>query len=78
VEPEYVDVTVLRIGEMAMLDMLPGRFALGVRARRGRSVGGRGAGPGFMNWPDEYMLKPFVSHSSKHAKGCLIKNAFQW
>ena len=22
-----------------------------VRLRRGRSVGGRGAGPGFMNWP---------------------------
>jgi hypothetical protein len=30
---------------------------LGVRARRGRSVGGRGAGPGFMNWSREYMLK---------------------
>jgi len=38
--------------------MLPGRvlLVLGVRARRGRSVGGRGAGPGFMNWSREYML----------------------
>ena len=27
-----------------------------VRLRRGRSVGGRGAGPGFMNWPGAYSL----------------------
>lgn len=53
VDPEYVDVAVLVIGD-AMLrdDMLPGRLAVaGVRLRRGLSVGGRGAGPGFMNWP---------------------------
>jgi hypothetical protein len=39
--------------------MLPGRvlLVLGVRARRGRSVGGRGAGPGFMNCSREYMLE---------------------
>jgi len=36
--------------------MLPGRFVLGVRPRRGFSVGGRGAGPGFMNCWFEYML----------------------
>lgn len=50
VEPVYVDVAVLRIGEMAMFAMLPGRLALGVKASRGLSVGGLGAGPGFMNW----------------------------
>lgn len=35
--------------------MLPGNvlLVLGVRLRRG---GGRGAGPGFMNWSREYML----------------------
>ena len=32
-------------------DMLPGMPAVeGVSLRGGRSVGGRGAGPGFMNW----------------------------
>lgn len=38
--------------------MFPGRLELvfGVRLRRGRSVGGRGAGPGFMNWSLEYIL----------------------
>jgi hypothetical protein len=31
--------------------MLPGRPAVeGVRFSRGRSTGGRGAGPGFRNW----------------------------
>ena len=31
---------------------LPGVPAVeGIKFRRGRSVGGRGAGPGFMNWP---------------------------
>lgn len=49
VEPVYVEVAVLRTGDMTMFAMLPGRFVLGVRARRGRSVGGRGAGPGFIN-----------------------------
>src|SRR5690349_10325182 len=57
VEPVYVEVAVLRMGEIAILAMLPGRLALGVRFNRGRSVGGRGAGPGFMNWPDEYILR---------------------
>jgi hypothetical protein len=35
--------------------IFPGRvlLVLGVRPRRG---GGRGAGPGFMNWSREYML----------------------
>jgi hypothetical protein len=56
VEPVYVEVAVLRIGEIAILAMLPGRLALGVRFKRGRSVGGRGAGPGFMNCPEEYIL----------------------
>lgn len=38
--------------------MFPGKVLLvfGVRARRGRSVGGRGAGPGFINWSREYIL----------------------
>lgn len=38
--------------------MLPGSVLLvfGVRARRGRSVGGRGAGRASMNWLFEYML----------------------
>jgi hypothetical protein len=37
---------------MLIWDIFPGRFAVeGVRLSRGRSVGGRGAGPGFMNWP---------------------------
>ena len=49
VDPVYVEVAVLRMGDIAMLVMLPGELVLGVRARRGRSVGGRGAGPGFMN-----------------------------
>jgi hypothetical protein len=51
VEPVYVDVAVLRTGEMTMFAMLPGKLVFGVRAKRGRSVGGRGAGPGFMNCP---------------------------
>lgn len=53
VDPVYVEVAVLRMGEMAMLAMDPGRLLLGVKFSRGLSVGGRGAGPGFMNWPDE-------------------------
>jgi len=38
-----------------MVDMLPGSDdTVGVKFRRGRcSVGGRGAGPGFMNCPGE-------------------------
>jgi hypothetical protein len=56
VEPVYVEVAVLRIGEIAILAMLPGRLALGVRFKRGRSVGGRGAGPGLVNCPEEYIL----------------------
>lgn len=53
VEPEYCDGTLL-MGELRlMFAMLPGRLVLGVRLRRGLSVGGRGAGPGFRNWPVE-------------------------
>jgi hypothetical protein len=39
--------------------MLPGSVLLvfGVRARRGRSVGGRGAGRASINWLFEYMLR---------------------
>lgn len=55
-----MEVAVRGIGEMVMLDMLlvmlPGELGLGVRLSRGRSVGGRGAGPGFMNWPAAYAL----------------------
>ena len=41
--------------------MLPGMFViLGVRFSRGRSAGGRGAGPGFMNWPGKYILYKVV------------------
>jgi len=44
--------------EMVRLEMLPGRFAVeGVSRKDGRSTGGRGAGPGFMNWFGEYMLR---------------------
>lgn len=54
VDPVYVEVAVRVIGE---LTMFPGRLALGVRFSRGLlSPGGRGAGPGFMNWLLEYML----------------------
>jgi hypothetical protein len=51
VEPVYVDVVVRVIGELIFIwDMFPGRFAVdGVRFNRGLSVGGRGAGPGFIN-----------------------------
>jgi hypothetical protein len=52
--------------------IFPGRVWLvfGVRARRGRSVGGRGAGPGFMNWSREYILRnPGVSSGIKSALG---------
>lgn len=39
-------------------DMFPGRLLTeGVRASRGRSVGGRGAGPGFMNCSRLYILE---------------------
>lgn len=39
-------------------DMLPGMPAVeGVSLRGGRSVGGRGAGPGFMNWAGPYTLR---------------------
>ncbi len=49
VEPAYWVGPVL-IGELRlMLDMLPGRLGLGVRLRRGLSVSGLGAGPGFIN-----------------------------
>ena len=46
-------MAVLVIGDaMLKVDMFPGRLAVaGVRLSRGLSVGGRGAGPGFMNWP---------------------------
>ncbi len=38
--------------------LLVGMFVLEcVKLRRGRSVGGLGAGPGFMNWPGAYRLK---------------------
>ena len=38
--------------------MFPGRFVVeGVRFKRGRSVGGRGAGPGFMKRPGPYILR---------------------
>lgn len=57
VDPLYV----LLAGERRLrFDMLPGRFALGVRPSRGLSVGGRGAGPGFMNCPVVYMLRKSV------------------
>jgi hypothetical protein len=50
VEPAYWVGPVL-MGELRlMLDMLPAMLGLGVRFNRGLSVGGRGAGPGFMNW----------------------------
>lgn len=41
------------VGELTLnCDMLPGSPAVaGVRPSRGALVGGRGAGPGFMNWP---------------------------
>lgn len=39
--------------EVALLDVegLVGRLSLG------RSAGGRGAGPGFMNWSEVYMVQ---------------------
>lgn len=51
----YVELAVRVIGdwmlEILSCDILPGRFAVeGVRFSRGWLVGGRGAGPGFMNW----------------------------
>src|SRR3569833_3149362 len=53
VEPLYWVGPVREMGEFRlMLAMLPGRLVLGVRLRRGLSVGGRGAGPGFMNCPE--------------------------
>ena len=51
-EIEGVEFSELRMeGECRLSwDMLPGIPAVeGIRLRRGRSVGGRGAGPGFMN-----------------------------
>lgn len=66
VEPLYVLVTPgagdrrLRLDMFpGRLDMFPGVLVLGVRPRRGLSVGGRGAGPGFMNGSLEYMLLRF-------------------
>jgi len=55
VDPLYVPVAVRVIGEcIDMFAMFPGRFAVdGVRFSFGLSVGGRGAGPGFMNCPGE-------------------------
>jgi len=47
VEPVYVEVAVRVMGDPTA--MLPGILVLGVRLSRGRSVGGLGAGPGFMN-----------------------------
>lgn len=68
VEPLYVLVTPgagdrrLRLDMFpGRLDMFPGVLMLGVRPRRGWSVGGRGAGPGFMNGSLEYMLLRFRS-----------------
>jgi len=50
VDPLYV----LEAGDArVMLDMLPERFTFGISPSRGFSAGGRGAGPGFMNWPVE-------------------------
>lgn len=49
VEPVYVDVAVRVMGEPTMFAMFPGMLVLGVKLSRGRSPGGRGAGPGFMN-----------------------------
>lgn len=43
------ELTVIWLKEVDTLGELVGRL------RRGRSVGGRGAGPGFMNWSDEYI-----------------------
>lgn len=38
-------------------DMFPGTLIVeGMSPKRGRSVGGRGAGPGFMNWLGPYIL----------------------
>lgn len=52
VEPEYVEVAVPLIGEAMLSElMLPGRLLDGVSLSGGRSVGGLGAGPGFMNCP---------------------------
>lgn len=59
VEPEYVEVAVRVIGE-AMFSwlILPGRPAVeGVRLSLGRSIGGLGAGPGFINCPGVKFLK---------------------
>src|SRR3569833_1618502 len=57
VEPLYWVGPVRELGVFRlMLDMLPGRKVMGVRLRRGLSVGGRGAGPGFMNCPEEQIL----------------------
>ena len=56
VEPLYVLPAGVAGERRLIFDMLPGRFVFGVRPRRGFSVGGRGAGPGFMNWLFEYIL----------------------
>lgn len=41
-----------------MADMFPGKLlTAGMRLSLGLSVGGRGAGPGFMNCSDEYILE---------------------
>jgi hypothetical protein len=61
VEPVYVDVAVERMGEMTMFAMDPGRFVFGVKLSCGLLVGGRGAGPGFMNCPDEKLLPPLLA-----------------
>lgn len=53
---KYVAEGVLAAGDAGPRDM-ESKVAVGMlladwaRLRRGRSVGGRGAGPGFMNWP---------------------------
>lgn len=58
-----------------MLAMLPGRFALGVRLSRGRSPpGGFGAGPGFMNCSDEYMLPVLAMVEVGGAGGSVIED----
>lgn len=52
VEPEYVEPARV-MGELIVRpDRLGWMLDVGVRLRRGLSVGGRGAGPGFMNCPE--------------------------
>ena len=63
VEPVYVEVAVRVMGDPTIFAILPGMLVLGVRLSLGRSPGGRGAGPGFMNWLFEYTLPARVEVS---------------